>query len=82
MARAIWYVQYLRVSKDTMIAGQTYVRSQYHTSIKNGNMPRNRLANFIRNLAVSGTRTVQINSLLSFQFQASSVRGGLIASAN
>ena len=39
-------------------SGGTHVKSQYHTSIKNGNMARNRDVRFILNRAVSGTRTV------------------------
>lgn len=73
-----------RACSRTTPCRKTYVRSQYHTSMRKGNMPKNLLASFILNRAVSGTRILQIKNRISFQFQAASSRskGGLIDSAN
>jgi hypothetical protein len=52
------------------------VRSQYHTSMRNGNIARKRLVNRILYLALSGTRIVHKRNFISFCTGARIARSG------
>jgi hypothetical protein len=49
-----------------------HVSNQYQSSIKNRNIPKNRLLSLIRNLALSGTWMVQNRNRISMVWRVAS----------